>query len=1814
MTERPGAKRDDAASDTDEVDGLLESLTLDNYREPQPTIPHDVEELVAATRPPPPPAPEAPRLRVPRPQGSRVPVPAPQPARAPSAPPPASRMPSIPASKATRPGLQDPVTSKPPSVNPAGPARREPFPPAMSPAPGATRPLPRPAAPRKFQGPTGFDDSEIDAALMPLSAPPPAPSVPPEPLSKATTAPPPPPNPTVVPPPDVAPESWHPPDLGGLESESLDELRAVELSDSSPEVLPGETPGTPQTQRYSEPGPNRHEVPTFDGEGDALVETRAIAEDFDEWDDDAITSVLVPDEAKASAANAEDLGPEASVEYTSASLDELGVGADHEAPGDLVELGAERSEAPEAPREFGQQRPAAAHLGDHRMTEAWVARAEWFEAEAPNTTDAAAKARLFLAASELWAMAGNVSRARESARRASQAAPAMSLASRQARWLAAMEGDDKAVATALDLESRAAPSDAARVHAAYLAAEVQRLLLKDAQNAERRFDQLARQSPTDPRPHLMKLALELATSASPPKMRWPDAPELEPLANAAKVLLALRGAVARSGRRSPAVAFEDARRAVANGDRGEAAAALSELSDVPGIGDSALLVAAAFDAPSPETRDRAIATLGTLLGREPSPFVRRALAARALEQGDSAAMSRALDEPNDGEPTFGPADRVALGALAGADAGALGKAAAELVDDETLRPLSSAATSAADPSASLPVGDPVARASVALGRRLSTVAAPEELKDAVHALRAAAPDAPLGRMLSLELDAATGATSAVAAEITRLLPADQQADGKLAAALIEEAAGHADIARRHYTGAVGVPAVAEAAVRALLQPGSAAGGDLLATLASMLGEETTPRQALLLFEAAVRSGLEDPASAEDLLTRSHEAAPDLPFAARLASDLARTRGDFPKLIAWLGRRREAAKDPTVRALDLVREALLTADDDVTSAAAKAHEALAVRPNDIALRELAERLDPTPSIDRGRFREHAAEAARDPRSKAALYFEAMTEYERESAVEDAARAARAARATSESALAAVAALRLAPEGPEPPLGGLPKTRALEHDAFSDGRDDAVESIAAELARLPDRGEATAHARLAVRLRSKRDTWESTKELVDSAAAHSPRSLWTLRQLSAHARVAGEDERLLEADRELASRVLRPLESGTLSLRAAEAADRLGRKEEALALVDKALEAAPEHLVARSLRARLHEELGNAGAAAEDQEALARACRVPEHAWDAWYRAGVLFADRVGNGDRALAAFEKAASIDVVRGDVFDRLQLVYVERGDRAKLAALLEERLAKTVDPEERVALEVTRGRALADIGDREAARKALGAALEANPEHADALEAYAGLAAADGDFKSAEESWIRLARAVPDPEKQAAIYGKLAELYGTSLPNPERAEICYREILKRKPDDLPAMEGLVRAYARLGDLARAVELATKLLERASTPEEKRDRTLALALVHDEGKDKKGAFSVLDKARKTWPHDSAVLRALADHHLRHGETAALNVLLDRASAEARRALSHGRFDLSFFGILAAAAEARGQTDAFHVIKATLAALEGRDEEPPAGAGAAAGDAALDDLLAPELLSPALRALLRKLPGVLDTAYPMDLKALRAAPLPANAAELGAEIRSLAEALGVRSLEVFVSPALGSVVVPASSKPARLVMGQSLLDGGDDRVRRFLLLRALKMMQTESAALTRIAPIELWPATAALLSLVAKGFEPQGVDATKLADAKRRISAALPPRVDEELATLAFEIGGSIGNRASQLGQAVAQWASRTALLAVGSPAVALRGVALALGTEGPPADQAERLKWVLRQPEAKDLAVFGVSDAYAELRRRLGLA
>lgn len=1529
---------------------------------------------------------------------------------------------------------------------------------------------------------------------------------------------------------------------------------------------------------------------------------------------------------------------------------------------------------------YRSERPAHEHLLDRGTLEDWQDRAQWFEREAHAMADPTAKARALLIACEHYALVGDIARARVVASEIHAIQPAMTLGSRQLRWLALTQQDYKAVAGALELETRASPTPLARAHAANLAADVQRVCFDDVSGARRKLDLAARIMPSDPRPYMLRLAEQLGTSAGPPRLRWPEVEELTPLSRVAEELERIRGTTktAELPSSTPATALEEARRSLAGRDIEQALMAIERLSKARGMRRAALWLAAALSAHTRDTRAQSITMLRTLVAKDQSLLARQALAARAVEQGDAEGARSALFDGDALSPAFDAATRLVLGVLTAGVLASNGNDIAELANGPW-RPLAVAAESTrldahGDPS--MGAGDERQQEEVLTGQALAAVltgnhftvetdtveeSSPEpRLKRAIARLAEKHGTQPLTQILMLEFALREHQASAIAQILTSWPGTETGPSKPLAAALALEVTGDKSSARAQLEKALEIDPNQEAAIRALITDAPPArAAELLTSLADAKDD---PAQAgFLLLEAALLR-TDDAKAAEDLLVQAAASAPDLPLVYLQGEQHARQRGDAELLLNWLRQRRENATDSIDRAFDYVREALLVAESDMTLAANLLREALSARPADVALQELHERLASQSGVERGKWRETvAAEVSDDERQR--LLLEASLEYERAGDLESAARVASMAEASSDSefvkltterlniAQGASAALsekllkaaRAATDATEQrelyerlseldELKGdrssallwqsailertpdyLPALRSLEHEYITAGRWDDLENIALELARQLDPSEADARATFVAHQRVLSGRWDAAREAIALACRHEHPSLWALRAFAAQARGTDNLESCLRVDLELMDRGGSPLDVATLCLRAAEAATRLNKLEAARALLQRAIQQVPNHLVALTTLADVLEAMGSVQDAAEALEAAATAYQTTKHQVELWHQAAVLWQEGANDEQRAVHALEAALERDITHHEAFRRLKEIYIRNRETQKLADLLERRLERTEDPDERVSIEVMRGQALAGVGEKQAARQALAAALDANPEHAEALGAYAELCMEEGDFTTAEQAWIRLARHVEDPKQQAAIYTRLGALYDQQLPNPERAERAYQEVLKRDAQNVEAMQRLVEVYVQLHDQDKAVALQERLIEQAENDHEKRDRTLHLARVYERlSQDPKQAVAILETAKKTYGHDSHVLRAHAELLQRRGEDRPLAMLLDRAANDARRALSTGRFDTAFFEILSTVSDLRGATDGAMVARSTLAALRGEPVELT-GAGPRVADQRLDELLAPAALSTPLRILLQKTGHVLDSAYPVDLKALRAAPLPLDASQLQTHVAQVASAFGIENIEVFTSPALGAICMPVSSSPARLVYGQSLLDQDNAVARHFLLIRALKIIQTGAATLSRTAPIDLWPLLAGFLNIFAANWEPQGADVRKTAQATQRIKQVISGPFDNDVPVLALEVIGSIGNRASQLAVAANQFGNRAALLAVGDPSAALQGVALASGQDkGLPPLPPERLRWIVRNPEARDLAIFSVTDQYIQARQALG--
>ncbi|HEY2368255.1 MAG TPA: hypothetical protein VGH87_17775, partial [Polyangiaceae bacterium] len=353
--------------------------------------------------------------------------------------------------------------------------------------------------------------------------------------------------------------------------------------------------------------------------------------------------------------------------------------------------------------------------------------------------------------------------------------------------------------------------------------------------------------------------------------------------------------------------------------------------------------------------------------------------------------------------------------------------------------------------------------------------------------------------------------------------------------------------------------------------------------------------------------------------------------------------------------------------------------------------------------------------------------------------------------------------------------------------------------------------------------------------------------------------------------------------------------------------------------------------------------------------------------------------------------------------------------------------------------------------------------------------------------------------------------------------------------------------------------------------------------------------------------------DVGVLRALAEFYIRHKQTPAVNILLDRAAGDTRRAFANGRFSTPLFETMVAVYELRGKQDAARVVASVLAAYNGEPSTLQGGEGRAF-DPRLDELLAPEMLGPAARSLLARTGHALDAATALDVKAMKATALPATEpiARLAA---GMGQAAGIQGgVMVFVSPQLGKqCVASGDAKQPSLVIGDGFASIPEGP-RTFLMFRAIKLMQSRGSAFSRVAANEVPVLVGAWLRAFAPSYAPPGIPPQAIAEATKRLQSALPRQVEPDLGLAALEVAGAVGPQLGLLGGSVLAWANHTALLGIGDLGSALDALGFAQGPRGgepPPAG--DRPNWIAKTPEAKDLVAFGVSDGYTEARSRLGL-
>ncbi|HEY1416305.1 MAG TPA: tetratricopeptide repeat protein, partial [Myxococcaceae bacterium] len=246
--------------------------------------------------------------------------------------------------------------------------------------------------------------------------------------------------------------------------------------------------------------------------------------------------------------------------------------------------------------------------------------------------------------------------------------------------------------------------------------------------------------------------------------------------------------------------------------------------------------------------------------------------------------------------------------------------------------------------------------------------------------------------------------------------------------------------------------------------------------------------------------------------------------------------------------------------------------------------------------------------------------------------------------------------------------------------------------------------------------------------------------------------------------------------------------------------------ALAAYQAALALEPAELVALQGMRRIRLRMGEMEAGALAWEAEATATRSREGAVQAWLEAGRLWMDPLQKPDRAIGAFERVLDLDPLEVEAAEAVESLLARRGGAAELASLNERRGQTRLASGDRPGAAEEYFKAaqgwLDGVGDRGRALVALGRALEAEPEHPDALELRALLASEQGRWSDAAEALEARLGIGGEAETLAGLQLRLGIVYQEHLDQPSRAVAAFNAALAsvRTPEPLDRLATLHRA------------------------------------------------------------------------------------------------------------------------------------------------------------------------------------------------------------------------------------------------------------------------------------------------------------------------------------------------------------------------------------------------------------------------------
>ena len=255
-------------------------------------------------------------------------------------------------------------------------------------------------------------------------------------------------------------------------------------------------------------------------------------------------------------------------------------------------------------------------------------------------------------------------------------------------------------------------------------------------------------------------------------------------------------------------------------------------------------------------------------------------------------------------------------------------------------------------------------------------------------------------------------------------------------------------------------------------------------------------------------------------------------------------------------------------------------------------------------------------------------------------------------------------------------------------------------------------------------------------------------------------------------------------------------------------------------------------------------------------------------------GHVEAERLGRPDRAIEAWRSAQTIDAGDLRVLDALEALFVQQGNWAECADLLEKRVALTEELPRRIALLLNlAAMAHERLDDDERAAEAYERILGWDPANEVAARELEDLYSARNEWPALAALLLDRASRLEDAQKSVTALESVAQIYEDKVADPRSAFLVWLAVFRRDPTRPRLLEQLERlgplADAWNETLAECRSLADEL--EAETPE------AAAAVWHlvgqwtrDHVANRDDAASAFERALRLRPTDAEAMSQLLD--------------------------------------------------------------------------------------------------------------------------------------------------------------------------------------------------------------------------------------------------------------------------------------------------------------------------------------------------------